>query len=403
MTARGQKKLRWLTVNFCRLLLSATFLFSGVVKLIDPRGTQYKIEDYAALWDLSAFVPHLAPLVLAVALAIVEFYVGFNLFFGIRRRTTTRLALLLMVVMTPLTLYLAWADVQMDCGCFGDAVHLTNWQTFGKNLILLLASLVVVRYYRMLTRFITERNQWLLSLYALVFSLFLAIRCVHYLPVMDFRPYRIGTDLPKAMEAEWESMDGEMRYADFSIQTLNGEDVTFEWLQKPGYKFLLVSPYLELANDDAMDCVNTLYDYCRRQGYPFLALTSSTEEAIDRWKDITGAEYEFAQTDGTTLKTVIRSNPGLLLLHGGTIFQKWSCNNLPQVEELTAPLEQTPLGQMQVQSKWHTAYRLLLWFVIPLLLWTLIDRVWVGSKYYKRHKIRKRIFNNKEKVLKQEL
>ena len=394
MTARWQKKLRWLIVNLCRLLLSATFLFSGVVKLIDPRGTQYKIEDYAALWDMSALVPHFVPLVMAVVLAILEFYVGFNLFFGIRRRTTTRLALLLMVVMTPLTLYLAWADVQMDCGCFGDAIYLTNWQTFGKNLVLLLAAIVVVRYYRLLTRFITERNQWLLSLYALVFSLFLAIYNVHYLPVMDFRPYRIGTDLPKAIEAEWESTDGEMRYADFAIQTLEGEDITFEWLQQPGYKFLLVLPYIELANDGATDRINALYDYCHQQGYSFLALTSSTEDVIDHWKDITGAEYEFAQTDGTALKTVIRSNPGLLLLHGGIIYQKWSCNNLPQAEELSDPLEQTNMGQMQSRSRLRATYRLLLWFIIPLLLWTLIDRIWVGSKYYKRHKIHKAI-NNK--------
>ena len=390
MTKRA-KQVRWLVVNLCRLLLSLTFLFSGLVKLIDPRGTQYKIEDYVAAFGLPTFDTQLTPLALAVILALLEFYIGFNLFFGIRRRTTSRLALCLLLVMTPITFYLALSNAISDCGCFGDALRLSHWQTFGKNVVLLVAAIVVVKYYRKLTRFITERNQWLLSLYALVFALFLAIYNIRHLPVMDFRPYYVGVDLPKAIEAEWERADGEMQYLDFGFQTLSGEDITFEWIGQKGYKFMLVSPWLEQADDGQMDKINALYDYCQAQGYPFLALTSSLQESIDRWKDLTGAEYDFALADGTMLKTVIRSNPGLLLFHDGVIYQKWAASDIPNVEDLTTPLEQSPLGQMQVQNRTQTIWKLFLWFFLPILLWTLIDRIWVGRTFYERRKIHQNI------------
>ena len=391
---KDRKRIAWLGINSCRLLLALTFVFSGVVKLIDPRGTQYKIEDYTVAFGLSDYMPHALPLMLAVALALLEFYLGFNLLFGIRRRTTTRMALALLLVMTPITLYLALTNAVSDCGCFGDALRLTHWQTFAKNVVLLLASVVVVLRYRQLTRFITERNQWMLSLYALVFAFSLAMYCIHYLPVMDFRPYRIGTDLPKAIERDFSGETETPVYLDFIIQSMDGEDITLTWLEQPGYKFLLVAPRLEDADDSAMDQINSIYDYCQQQGYPFLAVTSSMDESIARWKDLTGAEYDFARADGVLLKTMIRSNPGLILFHDGVIYNKWPNTRLPQPERLVEPLEQMKLGQMQERSRMRSVYHLLLWFILPLLLWTLIDRIWVGSKLYKRYKIHKELNKN---------
>lgn len=390
MNPKRKKQLRWLVANLCRLLLSVTFVFSGVVKLIDPRGTQYKIEDYAVAMGAYEWLPADVPLAIAFVLAMFEFYLGFNLFFGIRRRTTTRLALCLLLVMTPVTLWLALTNAVADCGCFGDALRLTNWQTFGKNALLMVAAVVAMCYYRLLTRFITERNQWLLSLYAMVFALFLGIYNIRHLPVIDFRPFRIGTDLPKAMMAEWEGETEEFQYADFVLQTLQGDDITMDWLAQPGYKFLLVAPFLEQADDGTMDRINALYDYCQQQGYPFLAVTSSLQESIDRWKDLTGAEYDFVLCDGTMLKTVIRSNPGLLLLHDGVIYQKWASAYLPDVTLDSEPLERSNLGRMQLRTRLQSINRLILWFVLPLLLWTLVDRIWVGQKFYRRRKWRRR-------------
>ena len=378
-------------MNICRFILGATFVFSGFVKAVDPLGTYYKIQDYLTAFGMQQLLPDIVPLILSVLLATIEFGVGVHLLLGIKRRATTRLALLIMLVMTPLTFYLALTNPISDCGCFGDALVLTNWQTFGKNVVLLVAAIVVVKYYRKLTRFITERNQWLLSLYALVFALFLAIYNIRHLPVIDFRPYYVGVDLPKAIEAEWERGDGEMQYLDFGFQSLEGEDITFDWIGQQGYKFLLVTPWLEQADDGPMDKINALYDYCQEHGYPFLALTSSLPESIDRWKDLTGAEYDFALADGTMLKTIIRSNPGLLLMRDGVIYQKWAASDIPNVVDLTTPLEENRLGQMQVHSRIQTIWKLFLWFFLPILLWTLIDRIWVGHTFYERYKIHRHI------------
>ena len=192
-------KLRWVAVNVSRLLLAVTFVFSGLVKVVDPRGTQYKFDDYFQAFGWSEWIPGFLPLWLAVLLAVFEFCIGIYLFFGIRRRTTSWFFLLFMSVMTPLTFYLALADPVSDCGCFGDAVSLTNWETFGKNVVVLGLSVLVFRYRRLMVRFVSERNQWMISLYSIFFAFVLAGFCIYYLPVFDFRPYHIGVNLPRSM------------------------------------------------------------------------------------------------------------------------------------------------------------------------------------------------------------
>ncbi len=375
----------------CRLLLALTFLFSGTVKLIDPRGFQYKLEDYATEFGVGNLLPPLVSVSLAVTLAMVEFLLGVYLFFGIRRKATAVATLAFMLVYTPLTLYIAVTNVVVDCGCFGDAVVLTNWQTFGKNAILLLAAVTVLWHSKLMTRFISERNQWTISIYSIAFSLALALYCIYRLPIIDFRPFHAGVDLPKAIAREWEGTDATQNYADFSISTPEGEDITMEWLEQEGYKFILVSPYIETADDGAIDDINNVYEYCQEHGYPFLCLTSSSEKSIDRWKDMTGAEYPFALTDGATLKTVIRSNPGLLLLKDGVIINKWPNTALPNREVLTAPLDDLSIGRLQSKSHARSSLGLLLWFFVPLVVFALTDRIWAGCIYlierrYTKHK-----------------
>ena len=130
-------------VNLCRLLLAAVFILSGFVKAVDPRGTQYKIEDYAQALGLDQLLSSTAALIMSVGLSAIEFCLGIFLLFAIRRRLVSRLALLMLAVMTPLTLWLALTNPISDCGCFGDALVLTNWQTFLKNVVLLVAAIVV--------------------------------------------------------------------------------------------------------------------------------------------------------------------------------------------------------------------------------------------------------------------
>ncbi len=385
-----------MVVNVCRLLLAFTFLFSGTVKLIDPRGFQYKIEDYAVEFGVIDMLPAFTPICLAVVLAMVEFVLGIYLLFGIRRKATAVLTFIFMLIYTPLTLYIAVTNVVLDCGCFGDAWVLTNWQTFWKNIILLVAAVVVLWRWRLMTRFISERNQWTISIYSIAFSLALALYCIYRLPIIDFRPYHVGTDLPQAIQREWEGEEAESKYADFGIETQEEGDITIEWLSKEGYKFILVSPYIETADDGVIDNINNIYEYCQEQGYPFICLTSSEDEAIERWKDMTGAEYPFAFTDGTVLKTVIRSNPGLLLLHDGVVVHKWPCSALPERDKLTAPLDELAIGQLRERSYARGSLYLLLWFFVPFFAFAFIDRIWAGVRYIIRYRLRLTNHNKRE-------
>lgn len=426
MRTRWKSRLLWLSVNVARLVVVCTFIFSGTVKLIDPHGTEYKIQDYAQAFGLQALAQGVTPLVLAVALAMLEFSVGIYLLFGIRRRRTAILALLFMLAFTPLALYLAIANPVRDCGCFGDALVLTNWQTFWKNVVLLAATMLMACHTRLMTRLITERNQWTVSLYTWAYALIFAGISLYGLPLIDFRPYRVGTDLREKL-AERDSAtghaetffimekDGERReftadnypdstwtfvdtrvegelagaqspYADLCMQAPDGEDLTQQVVQDTSYVLLLLSAYLEQADDGVLDRITAAYDYAREHGYQFYCLTSSGQEAIGTWQEMTGAEYPFLFTDGIVLKTMIRSNPGLMLLHDGRVTAKWPSTGLPDLAEEVRPLEQTEWGAPQGKSRMARVLTILLWYMLPLMAFTLADRLWVAWKLRNLHK-----------------
>ncbi len=372
-------------VNLCRLLLAVVFILSGFVKAVDPVGTQYKLEDYLEALHLGGFVPELALLAVAVVLSAVEFCLGIFLLFAMRRRSATVLTLVLMCIMTPLTLWLALADPISDCGCFGDAVVLTNWQTFAKNVVLLGAAVVVARWHKDMFRFVSETNQWIAINYSVLFILAVSALCLYDLPLFDFRPYHIGTDLRKGWN---EMIEGkESPYADFFIErSTDRSDITEDVLNDTSYVFLLVSPHLEVADDSRLDLINELYEYATEHGYSFYGLTASNEKAIAHWRDITGADYEFCLTDETTLRTIIRSNPGLLLLKNGVVIRKWSHNNLPEIDEslATAPLSTMEIGQMSGDSVPRKISFILMWFVLPLLILSIADRTWMWTKWLKK-------------------
>ena len=371
-------------VNIARLVLAVTFILSGFVKAVDPLGTQYKINDYLEAMGLGG-LPDWAMLGASVLLSAAEFCLGIFLLFAIRRRLTSRLILLMMAVMTPLTLWLAIANPIHDCGCFGDAVVLTNWQTFWKNIVLLGCAVVVAMWPKEMFRFVSESNQWIVINYSALFILAISAWSLYYLPTFDFRPYHVGTNFRE----QWQrTMDGEdLPYADFFIeQHSDGEDITEAVLADTSYVFLLVSPHLEQADDSRLDLINELYEYARDHDYGFYCLTASTQQNIERWHDTTGAEYPFCQTDEITLKTVIRSNPGLVLLKDGTIIRKWSHNGLPVIDEAATlkPLQQQPFGQLPDDSVARKITLILLWFVLPLALLTLADRTWMWTKWLRR-------------------
>lgn len=425
-----------IVVNIFRIVLAMTFILSGFVKAVDPIGTQYKLQDYLEAVGMLGYAPDFATLSAAVLLAMAEFTMGMFLLFAIYRRLISKLMVAFMAVMTAITVWIYLDNPVSDCGCFGDAITLTNGETLAKNIVLLLMAVVVAWRPLRMARFVSLGNQWMVFHYTFVFILGVSVWSLYDLPIFDFRPYHIGVNIPKAMEipegaeqpqfdttfilekdgvrkeftlddypdSTWTFIDSKTVQLtegyvppihDFSIMTLeDGDDITEQVLSRKGYTFLLVSPHLENADDSTFGNIDIIYEYAKDHGYPFLCLTASGDSAINYWRDITGAEYTFAHTDETTLKTIIRSNPGLLLLKDGTIIGKWSHNSLP-VDQLlgsdnkdaradkTLPLEKTEIGTLHEDGIMHRVMLILLWFVLPLMVLSIADRLWFWSRWLK--------------------
>ena len=198
-------------------------------------------------------------------------------------------------------------------------------------------------------------------------------------------------------------IDGEESpYAEFFIEsTEESEDITQQVLDNEGYTFLMVSPHLEQADDSQFDALNRIYEYSQEHGYPFYCLTASGQRGITRWQDITGAEYPFCLTDETTLKTVIRSNPGMLLLKDGVIIRKWSHNALPTAEEMSQPLEESELGRLPSDNVASKILWILTWFVLPLVLLTVADRLWAWSRWIRKNN--NNPLNNEQKIMRKKI
>ncbi len=310
-----------IAVNIGRLLLAATFIFSGFVKGIDPLGTQYKITDYLEALHIDWMFPSWSTLVMSVLLAMCEFAIGIFLLFAIRRRLVSKLTLLVMAVMTLITLWIVIADPVKDCGCFGDAIVLSNMETFVKNIILLAIAILIWRRPMDMPLLVSRSTRWIVINYTFLFSIVMSTWSLWYLPQFDFRPYHIGANIAKGMEipkgakqpkfdttfilekngerkeftidnypdSTWTFIDSktvqtEEGYAppihDFSIEDAKtGEDITQQVIHRKGYTFLLVSPHLEFADDSNFGSIDEIYEYANDHGYPFLCLTASTEKA----------------------------------------------------------------------------------------------------------------------------
>lgn len=374
------KRAKAVALYVARTVVGLTFILSGFVKAIDPLGTQYKIQDYLAAIPPSLSLPDMLTLLMSVSLSMVEFTLGAFMLTAISRRVTARLTLLFMMVMTAVTVWIYIADPVKDCGCFGDALTLTNLETLLKNIVLLALAALVAWRPTHIGRLMSRSNQMLLGQMLMVTPVALSFWCLYDLPLIDFRPYHIGADIKAGMEipegAEQPvfdttfimEKDGERReftldnypdstwtfvdsktvtvkegyvppIHDFSITTADGEDITDMVLGREGYTFLLISPDLDKADDQNFGDIDQIYEFCQDNSIPFYCLTASTEKSQQHWQNITGAEYPFCMTDATTLKTMIRSNPGLMLLEKGVVRGKWSHNRLPETTELETMLK----------------------------------------------------------------
>ena len=437
------QRLLKMIVNLCRIIVAVTFIFSGFVKAIDPIGTQYKLQDYLGAIGMAGILPNWTLLAVAVFLAAIEFCIGIFLLFAIQRRLISKLTVAFMAFMTMVTVWIVVADPVKDCGCFGDALHLTNTETLIKNIVLLVCSLAIMYRPLAMFRFISKSNQWIVTNYTIVFILVSSGLSLYFLPIFDFRSYHIGVNIPRGMEipkgaklpqfkttfimekngqrkeftldnypdASWKFIDSKTVQTsegyippihDFSItDNKTGLDLTNSVLSHKGYTFLLIAPHLETADDSNFGDIDRLYEYAQSYDIPFYCLTASTTKAIKRWIDLTGAEYPFCITDEAVLKTIIRSNPGLLLLKDGTIINKWSHNNLPNEAKLSRPISQSSLGKMPKDNVPAKILEIVLWFILPLTLLTLADRLWAWSKWVrlKEQKDKQKLYHlfNKKK------
>ena len=313
-------------VECCRILLGVVFIFSGFVKAVDPMGGAIKIAEYLNSFGLEALQWTSVPL--SFNLSAIEFALGVCMLLGVYRRYTTFLVLVFMAIMTPLTLYLALFNPVSDCGCFGDALVISNWETFAKNIVLLLASIVALKYNQRITNGYTYHVYWFVALYAYLFGIGFAWYNYNHLPIIDFRPYKIGAHLPTLMEIPEDAPADEYEYLfvyekagkqqtftledypandsswtfvesktllkkqgyrpvieSFYLFDGNGDDVAESLLSDTNQVFLLIAPRLEKAEDEEMDRVNSLYDYAQSRQLPFYGVTGSSEEAIEAWRD----------------------------------------------------------------------------------------------------------------------
>jgi len=358
-----------------RILTGLLFVFSGFVKGIDPMGTAFKLEDYFTAFS-AGFLDDLA-LPLAIILCLIEFVTGMMLLTGSLVRLASWMAALFMALFTPLTLVLAIFNPVSDCGCFGDAIVLTNWQTFFKNIVITL--LVVFVFIRRDDRTGTLSARAGLNAtlaFSFLFLLFMRYNLA-FLPVIDFRPYKVGTNIPEAMsvppDAEADRYDIRFIYEkdgfqkeftlndypaddttwkfvdqksvlisrgyvppidDFTLIDGQGVDMTEQVTGSVGDVMLMIARKLDKSDRDGLMKGYDLGVELQSKGRKFYIVTATpAEEAMSM---TTG--FNVLHADEVTLKTVIRSDPGFVLLHNGTIIAEWSYHGLPDKEEFTGDL-----------------------------------------------------------------
>jgi hypothetical protein len=354
-----------------RILVGSVFIFSGTVKAIDPSGFAYKLQDYFRAFNIG-FLDDLS-LPLTIILCTLEFLSGFSVLFNIRLKAGIWTVILMMMVFTPLTLVLALTNPVSDCGCFGDAIHLTNWQTFWKNIILLIPSVWLFINRNKIVPDSGITRGWVIISIAAIFFVAFSFYNLRYLPVIDFLPYNTGTYIPDKMivpegksgdsyettfiyekngerrefdinnypanDTTWKFIDQKSVLVskgyqppihDFILSSLNNEDITQKILSSKNYTLLMVSKKLSEADPGLLSRGYEMGRFCMSNSIDFYILTASGSDEV---RSINNG-LSWCLADETTLKTMVRANPGYLLLREGTILHKWSWANLPEKEAL---------------------------------------------------------------------
>lgn len=373
-----------LTLFSSQVFLGIIFIFSGFVKAVDPLGSMYKIVDYLHSFNAEGLVS--LSLLAAFILCIYEFPLGISIMFGAKGKLMTWLLLIIMIPFLFLTFYLALKNPVTDCGCFGDALILSNWETFLKNVIIVL----FVGY------LMTVRNQikpvfkgwfgsWGIVLASLLFIFSISLYSKTYLPIMDFRPYKVGNDIQALMsvpEGETpEKIVSMMTYKneetgeeisfsaddydkfpsgdqwvyvgsesvtipgyvppihDFRLEDSYGLNVTDSFLNQKGYRLMIVQGKISESNEKGQLKLNALTEQIKEENISFWPVTSSLPDEVAEFKERYGINYDYYTSDIIPLKTIIRSNPGLVLFHNNVVIKKWPARRIPDYKELKTYLK----------------------------------------------------------------
>jgi uncharacterized membrane protein YphA (DoxX/SURF4 family) len=362
---------------FSRVFLGIVFVFSGFVKAVDPMGSAYKFSDYFHAFGLEFLDGISVPL--AIFLSAFEMVLGLALLLGYQKKKTYWALLFFMGFFTILTFILALTNPVSDCGCFGDAIILTNWETFFKNIVFMVFVLLLFSSRKRVKNILDERiERWVLVFLFAAGSGF-SVYTLRHLPILDFRPYDIGTFIPDEMEIPEDAPRDEYKtilyyknlktdeteeftienypedtvnYAfltsesqlvrkgyeppihDFGLMDPNGKDITDEVLAFSGYTLLMVSHDLEKADMDALHQGNNWSKLELFAGdFRFIPITASAGSVVEDIAATAGVEYNFYGGDEIMLKTMVRSNPGFLMLKNGTIVSKWGYRDFPSFHE----------------------------------------------------------------------
>ena len=402
-----------LVKNLCRIIVGIVFIYSGFVKGIDPLGSDYKFTDYFNAFGMGWM--NATTLFFSFALSLAEFLIGIALLFNLWVSRMAWGSLLFMFFFTPLTLVSALTNPVSDCGCFGDATLLTNWQTFWKNIILLLLAIMIFVYRKEYKSSLPLVGQFSFLALAGAGMLCLSVYCYRHLPVLDFRPYAVGKNITEGMRlpegTEPDQYEVTLKYKNKQTgevqsfteenypwqDTLNWEyessserlvkkgsitpihdlviehptlgNITEEILEDDNHTILAVAYNLTQSDVQYQPAINRLAEYAQEKGIRFYGLTSSSERDIETYKKRYHVPYEFCTADEIQLKTMIRSNPGVIILREGTILDKWAGKDVPDVKELQdTDLTAYCVYSREQMQRIYLVYSIILLFFVAYLL-----------------------------------
>ncbi len=355
-----------------RLFVGLLFIFSGFIKANDTLGFSYKLDEYFEVFGTEWMKP--LSLFISIFMCAMEMLLGVMLLIGARIKTTLWLLLLMILFFAALNFYSGYFDKVRECGCFGDAIKMTPWQEFRNNMIMLVMTIFMLIKNKDINPLFGSKIENGFVLTGIVACFGFPLYTYNYLPVIDFRPYAIGKNIPEQTKGvpdevkffytlkdkktgetkevdKWpENWDKTYDYVnnrtevtkkgidakikDFTISNLDGTDYTQDIIENPNYNFLMICYDLDKTDKGVFGKVNDFSALCKQDSVAFITLTASTKETIENFKIGAKTNIDFYNSDGTVLKTMIRSNPGLMLLKGGTVIDMWHYHSFPSYNDV---------------------------------------------------------------------